>query len=143
MLMAKNNIIGYVPQIKSNMLLFKQEDDDNNVLEWLLEMDKNITISTIIESCEDRKNPDFVIALRNLGIEDTSIDYKKEEFDFSDKYIEEFNDGYCDSYTSNYEDLLIILREMFYQDGISDKGAGILEIEQLEQFTVKQLDDMN
>lgn len=123
MLMAKNNIIGYVPQIKSNMLLFKQEDDDNNVLEWLLEMDKNITISTIIESCEDRKNPDFVIALRNLGIEDTSIDYKKEEFDFSDKYIEEFNDGYCDSYTSNYEDLLIILREMFYQDGISDKGA--------------------
>ena len=123
MLMAKNNIIGYVPQIKSNMLLFKQEDDDNNVLEWLLEMDRNITISTIIGRYYDKDNSDFIIALRNLGIEDMSIDYKKEEFDFSDKYIEEFNDGYCDSYTSNYEDLLIILREMFYQDGISDKGA--------------------
>ena len=123
MTMAKNNIIGYVPTIPACMLLYKESNDKKTVLEWLIEMDKNITLSTIITECKDRKKPNFVIALRNLGIEDTEIDIKTNDVQFSDEYIKNYNSNYDSNCTSICESLLIELENLFYQDRISDKDV--------------------
>ena len=121
MTMAKNNLIGYIPSIKKGMLLYKGKNDEKNVLECLLEEDAQITKNIIIGRCSDRYDEDFVIALRNLGIEDTLIRIKDNKKQFTDLNNDEFNNSYLNNLEPVQKELLNELKELFYNDGKSDK----------------------
>lgn len=118
MYMAHNDIIGYVPEITIPMLLYKSKFDKKMVIEWLIEMDKDITINKIIDICRKKYEPDFGIILRNLGIDDNLIIIKDESVKYYKLYIDKFNSNYIDDYN---DELLIELKNLFYQDNISDK----------------------
>ena len=123
MTMAKNDLIGFIPEITAGLLLYQNEKDVHSVIEWLIQMDKDLTLSSIIRKCRDSDKPNFVIALRNLGIDNTPINIQSNDIEFSDECIKMYNDEYASGYTSKCEDLLTELRDLFYNDGKSDKSA--------------------
>ena len=85
-------------------------------------MGSNEVINSIIEYCPDRKKPDFVLFLRNIGIDNTPIKIDNKEIQFSDECINSYNAEYTSGCISSCEDLLNELRELFYNDGVSDKN---------------------
>ena len=120
MKMAQNDLINYVPKISSDMLLYKEKSDKKSVLEYLLEMDKDITISKIINNCEDKFNHQLGIKLRLLNINSIPIDIKNKEKPYGYEYIIETNTKYDKECQNNYEDLLLELKTLFYNDGKSN-----------------------
>ena len=70
-----------------------------------------------------RNDPELVIVLRNLGIEDTAVDIKTKDVKFSDIYIDGYNEDYARKCVSACPELLDMLRDLFYSDGVSDKSA--------------------
>ena len=147
LILANNGLIGYFPSINKDVLLKKTED--KTVIEWLIEMDKDLTLSTILPECRERRDPDFVIVLRGLGIEDTLMDYKTDEKQFTDEYIDSYNKDYASNYSGEHEDLLNELGDLFYNDGKSEKELidvlitsykqVLLENEELGLLEIKQL----
>ena len=121
LIMAQNDIIGFVPEITDKLLLYKDFNDKKSVIEYLIEMDKDITISKIICLVNKKQDPNFVIVLRNLGIDDNSIRIETDDLSFSDGYIQQYNSDYTNNISSNCPELLYELRELFYKDGKSDK----------------------
>lgn len=121
-LMTKNDVIGFIPEVSSKMLLYRNKNDNQSVLEWINELGDNEILNTIIEHCPDRKKPDFVLFLRNIGIDNTPIKIDNEEFQFSDECINAYNAEYSNGCISSCEDLLNELSELFYNDGVSDKN---------------------
>ena len=128
--MAKNDIIGYVPKISSTMLLHRSSNSSKNVISFLLEMDRNLTISKILKHCNDIGDPNLMIALRSEGVDadtlkgagiNSFINYGYDDSGFSDKYISEFNEEYAKNCESKCPDLLNELRNLFYSDGKSDR----------------------
>ena len=119
MLMAKNNILGYLPSLDADLLLRKEIEDKENVIQLLVKMDKDITISKILPKCRDKNNPNLAIALKSMGI-DSQIKIEMQDKQFSDEIISDFNKKYAEGYISKYEDQLNQLREMFYKDGKSN-----------------------
>lgn len=120
MKMAKRDVIGFVPVITINMLLYKGKNDKKSVLEYLLDMDKNITISKIIMSCKEKNDCELGVILRLLGIEDILIDINNRDGSFIEEYIAKKNQLYDKDCKSNYEYLLDEFANLFYNDGISD-----------------------
>ena len=123
MKMAQNDIIGFVPEITDEMLLYKGLNDKKSVIEYLIEMDKDLTISKIVSLIKKKQDPNFVIVLRNLGIDDNNIRIKTDDLSFSDDYIQQYNLNYTTNISSICPELLYELKELFYQDGKSDKRA--------------------
>lgn len=121
-LMAKNDVIGFIPEVSSNMLLYRNINDSQTVLEWIKELGSNEVINSILEYCPDRKKQDFVLFLRNIGIDNTSIKIDNNEIQFSDECINTYNAEYSNGCISSCEDLLNELSELFYNDGVSDKN---------------------
>lgn len=119
MKMAKYDVLGFVPIITINMLLYKG-DDKKSVLQYLLDMDKNITISKIIMSCKEKNNCELGVILRLLGIDDISIDINNKDGSFIEEYIDKQNQLYDNNCKSNYEDLLEEFANLFYNDGLSE-----------------------
>ena len=91
LIMAQNDIIGFVPEITDEMLLYKGLNDKKAVIEYLIEMDKDLTISKIVSLIKKKQDPNFVIVLRNLGIDDNNIRIKTDDLIFSDDYIQQYN----------------------------------------------------
>ncbi|MBR3210220.1 MAG: hypothetical protein IKF82_08180 [Bacilli bacterium] len=120
---AQNDYQMFVPSISKRMLLYKGNKEKKSVLEYLVDIDKELTISKILPCCLKRNDPELVIVLRNLGIEDTAIDIRTEDVKFSDTYIEEYNEKYASECESVCPELLDELRDLFYSDGVSDKSA--------------------
>ena len=121
--LAQNDFQAFVPSITSGMLLYKKYGEKESVLEQMIDIDRELVISKILPSCIDRNDPDFVLILKNLGIEDSVIDFKATETKFSDLYIDEYNERYARDSVSVCPELLYELKDLFYQDGISDKAA--------------------
>ena len=122
-MMAEKGIINYVlPSISKDMLLCKKNDDEKSVIEWLLEYNKELAMTNIISKCEEKNDPDFVIVLKVLGIDDFDFDIKIPEVQFSREFIKQYNANYDNNCISPCEDMLIELQTLFYQDSISDKS---------------------
>lgn len=120
LILAKNDLLGFVPEITKEMLLYKGKEN-KSIIEVLLEMDSELTVSKIIPMCQKKDEPDFVLVLKNLGLELTNINIKKEDPRFSDEYINEFNNKYSEKHISACPELLDELKDLFYRDGKSDK----------------------
>lgn len=126
LLLAHNNMIGYIPEITSNMLLFKGKDGKEmapSILWWINELGDENDVSSIIACNRNRKNPDFVIALRDIGIEKALVDIPDDDIRFSDECIKLYNSEYARDCTSSYDDLINELRDLFYNDGLSERSA--------------------
>ena len=121
--LAKNNLIGYVPEVSKEMLLHKKKWDTKTVLEHLIESDKDLAISSIIPKCRKKTDPDIALTLRNLGVEEASIKIKTNDTSLTDEYIWQFNEDYVKGCTSICPELLDELKELLYNDGKSDKKA--------------------
>ena len=118
--MAQNDLINFVPKISSDMLLYKGKTDKKSVLEYLLEMDRDITISKIINNCEDKFNHQLGIKLRLLNINSIPIDIKNNAKPYGYEYIMDTNTKYDKECQNNYEELLLELKALFYNDGKSN-----------------------
>lgn len=133
--LAQNDLIGFVPKITKQMLLYKGKKDKRSVLECLIDLNKELTVSKIINSLYEKDDPDFVIVLKNLGIDDNLIKFKTKDVRFSDSYIEQYNSEYTNNCESVCKDLLNELKELFYNDGKSDKKLVYLLISSYEYLT--------
>lgn len=121
--LAQNDFQMFVPSITSGMLLHKGFDDKKTVLEQMLDIDRELTISKILPRCRDRSEPTFALILRNLGIEESTISISTDDARFSDGYIEDFNKKYASGCVSVCPELLDELRDLLYSDGLSDRDA--------------------
>ena len=119
MIMAKNDVIGYVPKIDQELLLFTGKEDIKSTLEWLLQMDRELTVSKIIPE-RFIHDPDIVFKLGIGGVEDAYVNAPIPSEEYSDKYIKNSNASYADGCQSPCESLLKELRDLFYADGTSN-----------------------
>ena len=120
MMMAKNDVVGYVPKIDPDLLLFTGVTDTKSTLELLLEMDKELTVSKIIPE-RFIHNPEIVFRLELAGVEETYVKVSPDKEEFSDVFLRNANAGYADNCHSPCEDMLCELKVLFYNDGYSDK----------------------
>ena len=123
MLFLKNDMIGYIiADLKKNVeVLMYKGKGDKSVLEYLLEIDRNLVIDKLIPRLKSQKNPEFYIFLRNFGIDNATLRLEKEDKSLCNEYIKDFNEMYDDGCISEYEDALQELKTLFYEDGTSDK----------------------
>ena len=121
--LSKNKILGYVSRLSPEVLLYKGPGDEKSTLEWLFEMDKNILLSEIYEISGIRDNPNIIVALKTLGVENVEIKIKSEDETPSDDYIKCYNEDYAKGCKSKYEKELSLLRSLFESDGISNMEA--------------------
>ena len=120
-MMAKNGVIGYVPKIDPEVLLFTGVTDTKSTLDYLLEMDKELTVSEIIPD-KYIHNPEIVFHLELAGVENVYVKIPSNTLEYSDIYLKRTNARYADNCNSPCEDLLTELKELFYNDGYSDEN---------------------
>ena len=139
--MAENDVLGFVPRIDSNFLLNNYGFNDKSILEYLLEFDKNITLSKIInKKClEDFK---FVLELKRLGVDEYLPKVNLNNHSFSEEILNKYNSKYSKESVSIYEGLLNELKILFMSDGISDKKIIELLIDSYRFLTTKENEDM-
>ena len=121
LLLAQNNMQGYVPEITTEMLLYKGENDKYSIIEWLVEYEDTNAISRIISCCRKKEDPSFIIVLKNLGIKYNLIKYQPNEPKLLAEYIKSYNQTYTKDCQSICPELLEELKDLFYQDGISEE----------------------
>lgn len=119
-ILAENDMIGYVPELPKEMLLYKTDSSPLTVLERLIEKNKDITVNKIIPNSFDKKDLEISIILRAAGIDTVQSEYDKQGISLADEKTKEFNEAQ-EIKPTEYEPLLIELRDMLYKDGISDK----------------------
>ena len=117
---AKHDMMKYIDDIKSEMLLKKY--DDKTLLEYLLDTDSDLTLNKIL-SDDLKADPDIAIILKNRGIVQKSVNVSKEENEYTTKYIENINNHLgIGPLPEEGERLLNELKLLFLTDGKSDKG---------------------
>lgn len=118
--MAKNSLVGYMNDLTEKNIL-KPGRDDKHLLYYLIKLDKDLTINTILPF-DLKKNPLISSELKILGVSEnlllTSIEYDK--FDCNSVCIDLYNSQYDEEIKSPVEDLLEELRDLFQKDGKSD-----------------------
>lgn len=139
--LARNNLIGYEPEINDKLLLYKGNDDNKSILSWLVEMDRQITIQKILPQCNEIIGTDLGLVLRNLGIDNTLININNNDRKYYDNYIEETNNNITNG-LSVYQDLLNELKKLFYKDGLSDKKFVDILIKSYKGLTLQKNDLM-
>lgn len=139
--LARNNLIGYEPEINEQMLLYKGNDDQKSIISWLVDMDKEITIQKILPQCNEIVGTDLGLVLRNLGIDNTLININNNDRKYYDNYIEETNNKITNG-LSVYQDLLNELKKLFYKDGLSDKKIIDILIKSYQSLTLQKNDLM-
>lgn len=120
--LAQNDLQGFFPQIDKDFLLTKGRDKDKTILERLIELDRDLTISKILPICRHRRDDDFALILKMLGIEDVDMNIKTEDDSYTDKFTNKCNSTYSNDCISVCPELLDELKELFYNDGKSDKN---------------------
>ena len=120
-ILARNDMHVFVPEITKEMLLHRGKFDKRSVIQQLVSIDKETTASKIIPKCQNNKDPDLVIVLKNLGIEDTPIKHTPKDPRFSEQYIEKINEEYDKDCESICPRLLDYLKILFSHDGKSDE----------------------
>ena len=119
----KNNMIGYIIEKlndKLDVLMYKGKED-KSVLEVLLDFDRDLIMTNIVNKLKIKKNAEFFIFLKSLGIDDKVLKIETDTKYFKDEYVKDSSAVYDKGYESEYEDLLIELRDLFYNDGESEK----------------------
>lgn len=117
--MAKNNLLTYMEELREGDLLSKDESG-KNLLFYLIGLDKEVTLNKILSSDVKRK-PYVFSELKLLGVSDIPFYVKYDKFDCSDIYTKLCNDEYDEHQESPSEDLLNELRDLFMNDGKSDR----------------------
>lgn len=116
---AKHDMMKYIDDIKSEMLLKKY--DDKTLLEYLLDTDSDLTLNKIL-SDDLKADPDIAVILKNRGIVQKSVNVSKEENEYTTKYIENINNHLgIGPLPEEGERLLNELKLLFLTDGKSDK----------------------
>ena len=121
LLLAQNDMQGYVPEITTEMLLYKGKKDKYSIIEWLIEFEDKNALSKIISCCRKKEDPSFIVVLKNLGINHNLIDYQPNEPKLLDEFIRNYNQTYTKDCQSICPELLEELKDLFYQDGISEE----------------------
>ena len=139
--MAENDVLGFVPSINPKLLLSNYSFSDKSILEYLLEFDKDITLTKIInKKClEDFK---FVLELKRLGIDEYLPEVNLNNHSFSEEILDKYNSNYSKECVSIYETELNELKSLFMVDEISDKKIIELLIDSYRVLTTKENEDM-
>lgn len=117
---AKHDMMKYIDDIKSEMLLKKY--DDKTLLEYLLDTDSDLTLNKIL-SDDLKADPDIAVILKKRGIVQKSVNVSKEENEYTTKYIKNINNHLgIEPLPEEGERLLNELKLLFLTDGKSDKG---------------------
>lgn len=117
--MTKNNLLGYLDNLKEEDLLEK-DDEGNSLLFYLINLDKELTLNKIL-TLNLKKRPSVFTELKLLGISDTPVDIKYDKFNYNDICIKLYNNTYQGNISSPVENLLDELRKLFENDHHSDK----------------------
>jgi len=120
--LARNDLQGYIPDVNINMLLYKSTSDRYSVIEYLINKDKDITKSKLLPLCYKNDDPKLAVILRNMGVDDTQIKHSVNEMRLVDQIIKSYNDDYSKDCVSLCPNLLLELKELFYNDEISNKN---------------------
>ena len=117
--MTKNGLLGYLQRLKEKDLLSVGKDN-NDLLYYLILLDKDLTINNILTR-ELKNNPKIFAKLKLYGVSDLIMDIKYDRFDLSSLYVKVKNQEYLNGVKVSEEKLLGELYQLFINDGISDK----------------------
>ncbi len=117
--MVRNDFKGYLNALDENKLT-KKDESGKSLLYYLINLDKYLTIDEIL-NLNLRKSPIISAELKLLGFGNVQIGAEYDKFDCDAIYRKVNNDKYAEGVVSPVEDLLEELRNLFYQDGESDK----------------------
>ena len=119
--MAKSDLQESLDTLEEKDLL-KVDKDRKNLLYYLIQTDKETTLNKIL-STTLKSNPNVFTELKLLGITDTPINISYKSFNCDEMSRTIANEKYCDGIitTPTVEPLLQELRELFLNDGQSDK----------------------
>ena len=116
--MARNGLDGFLDKLKEGDLLYKK-DNENNLLYYLIQMDKDLTLKKFL-NFDLKKNSKIFTELKILGVNEGLLDLSYDKFDCSEIIRKIHNDEYDDGIKSQVEDLLEELKSLFEKDGKSD-----------------------
>ena len=118
--MTKNGLYGFLNELDEDDLTAK-DSENKSLLYYLILFDKDLTYNKLL-SLSVKSKPSVYSELKLLGIENTPIKLQYDKFYCDTIYREENNDDYAKGIISPVENLLTELRNLFEQDGKSDKS---------------------
>lgn len=118
--LAQNDLLNFIPSF-STLDLFKKSEGDKSVLEHMLEIDKQTTISKFFTP-DKHFSSEITLELASMGIEVGPFHIlERLNGDLSSSYAATFRDNYANDYDDSCADLLSEFRDLFINDGVSDQ----------------------
>lgn len=117
--MTRNGLIGYLNNLEADNLI-SSENDEKSLLYYLIKIDRNITLERIL-NYQLKKSSKIFAELKLLGIEDGLLNISYDRFNCADMCRKVYNGEYDKDIESPVEELLEELRQLFENDGKSDK----------------------
>ncbi len=118
--MTKNGLDGFLNDLDEDNLTAK-DSENKSLLYYLIQFDRDLTYNKILRLSVKSK-PSVYSELKLLGFDNAPIKLQYDKFDCDTIYRGENNDEYAKGIASPVEDLLTELRNLFEQDGKSDKS---------------------
>ena len=117
--MAKNGLVGYLDDLNEEHFLDKGSGA-HSLLYYLMTLDKTVTLDEIL-TVRMRKKPRICSELKVLGGDGALLNVAYEKYDCDRICRKMYDDEYASDFESPVPELLEELRQLFYNDGKSDK----------------------
>ncbi len=117
--MTKNNLLRFLDKLTENILIEKDENG-KSLLYYLINIDKELTLNEIL-SLNLKCSPLVFTELKLLGVSNAVINIEYDKFNCDNIFRQLNNEKYSEGIISPVEDLLEELKNLFYNDGKSDK----------------------